>query len=55
MCARNVMGMQRRTKLHRPQMQLFPPLTAAQRLTVGLQEPWLGGWRCCPRTAPSPL
>ena len=55
MCARNAVGMQRRTELHRPQMQPFPPLTAAQRLSVGLQEPWRGGCRCCVRAAPRPL
>ena len=53
MCARNAVGMQRRTELHRPQMQPFPPLTAAQRLTVGLQGPRRGESRCC-RTATQP-
>ena len=35
----------RRPLVHWVGMHLFAPLTAAQRLTVGLQKPWRGGWR----------
>ena len=35
-------------------LEPFPPLTAAQRLTVGLQEPWRGGVRCARRGEEAP-